>query len=208
MTKDTALRKSIHVFEGLRRMLSVSENGLTPDKGCKDTFGAIDETVQVLKKMLQEMQGVKVMEKELKEGFQKHLMKWQEDIITNGLPERLDFKEVKITDRQKIAKVLSCCIRSSNGTKDTVCDNDADCDSCPIHYTDGRVCCREFEESVSSVPTGIIRAAISMLKEQEPVQAELEGGGSTWWIVCGECRGPIDTNDHYCKHCGKKVKWS
>lgn len=196
MTKDTALRKSIHVFEGLRRMLSVSENGLTPDKGCADSFQAIDETVQALKEMLQELQaGDKVKD-------------WQREIMENGAPERLDFKEEKLTDRQKIAKALSCCIRPNSGMRDTVCDNDADCDSCPIHYTDGRVCCREFEESVSSVPTGIIRAAISMLKEQEPVQAELEGGGSTWWIVCGDCRGPIDTNDHYCKHCGRKVKWT
>lgn len=123
MTKDTALRKSIHVFEGLRRMLSVSENGLTPDKGCKDSFAAIDETVQTLKGMLQELQaGDKVKD-------------WQLEIMENGAPERLDFKE-------------------------------------------------------------------------EGTPAELEGGGSTWWMVCGECRGPIDTNDHYCKHCGKKVKWS
>ena len=123
MTKDTALRKSIHVFEGLRRMLSVSENGLTPDKGCAESFQAIDETVQALKKMLQELQaGDKVKD-------------WQREIMENGAPERLDFKE-------------------------------------------------------------------------EGTPAEIEGGGSTWWIVCGECRGPIDTNDHYCKHCGKKVKWS
>lgn len=81
MTKDTALRKSIHVFEGLRRMLSVSENGLTPDKGCKDSFQAIDETVQALKGMLQELQaGDKVKD-------------WQKEIMENGAPERLDFKE-------------------------------------------------------------------------------------------------------------------
>lgn len=124
MTKDTALRKSIHVFEGLRRMLSVSENGLTPDKGCADSFAAIDETVQTLKGMLQELQtGDWVKD-------------WQKEIMENGAPERLDFKE------------------------------------------------------------------------EEATTAEIEGGGSTWWIVCGDCHGPIDTNDHYCKHCGKKVKWS
>lgn len=125
MTKDTALRKSIHIFEGLRRMLSVSENGLTPDKGCADSFQAIDETVQALKEMLRRPQGEQ----------QAELKDWQREIMENGAPERLDFKE-------------------------------------------------------------------------EGTPAELEGGGSTWWMVCGECRGPIDTNDHYCKHCGKKVKWS
>ncbi len=123
MTKDTALRKSIHIFEGLRRMLSISENGLTPDRGCADSFTAIDETVQTLKGMLQELQaGDKVKD-------------WQKEIMENGAPERLDLKE-------------------------------------------------------------------------EPVPAELEGGGTTWWMVCGDCRGPIDTNDHYCKHCGRKVRWS
>ena len=124
MTKDTALRKAIHVFEGLRRMLSVSENGLTPDKGCADSFAAIDETVQALKGMLQELQagdGIK---------------DWQREIMENGAPERLDFKE------------------------------------------------------------------------EEATPAEMEGGGSTWWIVCGACHGAIDTNDHYCKHCGRKVRWS
>lgn len=126
MTKDTALRKSIHVFEGLRRMLSVSENGLTPDKGCADSFQAIDETVQALKEMLRGLQGEQ----------QAELKDWQREIMENGAPQRLDFKE------------------------------------------------------------------------EEGTPAELEGGGTTWWMVCGDCHGAIDTNDRYCKHCGVKVKWS
>ena len=133
MTKDTALRKSIHVFEGLRRMLSVSENGLTPDKGCADSFQAIDETVQALKEMLRNLQaGEYRVSKEKTEGMKD----WQKDIVENGPPQRLDFKE------------------------------------------------------------------------EEGTPAEMEGGGSTWWMVCGECHGAIDTNDHYCRHCGKRVIWS
>lgn len=90
MTKDTALRKSIHVFEGLRRMLSVSENGLTPDKGCADSFQAIDETVQVLKEMLRELQtGEYRVPKEKTDG----LKDWQEEIRKNGPPVRLVFDE-------------------------------------------------------------------------------------------------------------------
>lgn len=127
MTKDTALRKSIHVFEGLRRMLSVSENGLTPDRGCADSFQAIDETVQALKEMLRGPQGEQ----------QAELKDWQRDIMENGAPQRLDFKE-----------------------------------------------------------------------EDPGTPAEIEGGGSNYWIVCGKCRGWIDTNDHYCRHCGGKVIWS
>ena len=40
-----------------------------------------------------------------------------------------------------------------------------------------------------------------------PEQAELEGGGHTWWYVCGDCHGAIDNKDSYCRHCGRKVKW-
>ena len=132
MTKDTALRKSIHVFEGLRRMLSVSENGLTPDKGCADSFKAIDETVQALKEMLR---GLQTTEYRVSAEKTAEMKDWQKEIFENGPPQRLDFKE-------------------------------------------------------------------------EGTPAELEGGGSTWWMVCGECHGAIDTNDRYCKHCGVKVKWS
>lgn len=135
MTKDTALRKAIHVFEGLRRMLSVSENGLTPDKGCEDTFKAIDETVQELKEMLRDLQIVKSGPFDFAKD-QIMLKDWQKDVMENGAPQRLDFKE------------------------------------------------------------------------EEGTPAELEGGGTTWWMVCGECHGAIDTNDRYCKHCGGKVKWS
>lgn len=40
----------------------------------------------------------------------------------------------------------------------------------------------------------------------EPVPAEIEGGGSTWWYVCGECHGSINCDDSYCRHCGRKIK--
>ena len=40
----------------------------------------------------------------------------------------------------------------------------------------------------------------------DPVQAEIEGGGSTWWYECGECHGQLDVNDIFCRHCGRKVK--
>jgi len=97
MNRATALRKSIHVFEGLRRMLSQSENGLVPDKGCLDSFQAIDETIQVLREMLREMQRGEYrvskertdLEKELTEGFEEHLKSWQKEVIVNGAPGRL-----------------------------------------------------------------------------------------------------------------------
>ena len=40
-------------------------------------------------------------------------------------------------------------------------------------------------------------------KEQEPVEKEIEGGGHTWWYVCGECHGAVDYGDKCCRHCGR-----
>ena len=39
-----------------------------------------------------------------------------------------------------------------------------------------------------------------------PVPSEIEGGGHTWWYVCGDCHGSLDPSDSYCKHCGRKIK--
>ena len=38
-----------------------------------------------------------------------------------------------------------------------------------------------------------------------PVPINVKGEGSTWWYVCEDCQGAIDSWDHYCKHCGRKV---
>ena len=41
-----------------------------------------------------------------------------------------------------------------------------------------------------------------------PAEAEIEGGGSSWFYVCGECHGAIDPKDKYCRHCGRPVEWT
>ena len=51
------------------------------------------------------------------------------------------------------------------------------------------------------------RDAIAILKEQE-TDAEIEGGGSSWWYVCGECHTAIDTSDRFCRQCGRMIKWN
>ena len=48
--------------------------------------------------------------------------------------------------------------------------------------------------------------AIALLKEQEPVEPEIEGGGNNWWMICGECHGLISGSDKFCRHCGRKIK--
>ena len=50
--------------------------------------------------------------------------------------------------------------------------------------------------------------ALALLKKHIPVAYEMEGDGRTpfWYWVCGECHGQIDSNDHYCRHCGQAIK--
>lgn len=42
----------------------------------------------------------------------------------------------------------------------------------------------------------------------EPVHAEIEGGGSNWWNVCGECHSSLNPGDKYCHECGRKIEWA
>lgn len=54
---------------------------------------------------------------------------------------------------------------------------------------------------------GFFKDVISLLKGKKPVEAEIEGGGSAWWYVCGECHTAIDTKDKYCRECGTRIRW-
>ena len=44
-------------------------------------------------------------------------------------------------------------------------------------------------------------------EKEETVEPELEGGGSSWWYVCGECHSIVNDRDKYCRQCGKRVLW-
>ena len=48
--------------------------------------------------------------------------------------------------------------------------------------------------------------AVDELRRNMPQEIEREGGGSSWWYVCPECHGEIDSSDRYCRHCGQAVK--
>lgn len=52
----------------------------------------------------------------------------------------------------------------------------------------------------------LMQKAAKELKRTIPQEMEIEGGGATWWIVCPECHGAIDSQDHFCRHCGQAVK--
>lgn len=96
-------------------------------------------------------------------------------------------------DREKVIKGLEVCFLNK------------DCNGCP--YEKG---CREAinrKDPEDNWHCPILNDALALLKEQDPVPAELEGGGSSWWWVCGECHGQISKGDRYCRHCGHEIKW-
>ena len=54
----------------------------------------------------------------------------------------------------------------------------------------------------------ILRSAVAHLKNDKLVfssEIEMEGGGSTWWYVCGECHGAVDEKDKFCRYCGRQL---
>ena len=89
-------------------------------------------------------------------------------------------------DREKVIKAYECCKNSF----------DRICEKCPYE----KDCCHD------GIPMFVIKKMVELLKEQDPVEPELEGGGYNWWHVCGECHGAIDASDNYCKHCGRRIK--
>ena len=62
------------------------------------------------------------------------------------------------------------------------------------------ICIRAFQISETC------RKAAEELKRNIPQKNEIEGGGTSWWYVCPECRGAIDRQDHFCRHCGQAVE--
>ena len=70
---------------------------------------------------------------------------------------------------------------------------------------------RETDPKTSYTFFGIAEAskkAAEELKGRILMPAEIEGGGTTWFYVCGECHGSIDTRDKFCRHCGHPIDWS
>lgn len=45
-------------------------------------------------------------------------------------------------------------------------------------------------------------------KRKEPAEPEIEGDGrSGWWWVCPDCHGAIDSEEKFCRHCGRELIW-
>ena len=69
-----------------------------------------------------------------------------------------------------------------------------------LRTSDPEMSYRSFHDSE------LIRGAVEELKRNIPQEMEIEGGGSTWWYVCPECHGAINSFDSFCSHCGQAVK--
>lgn len=49
--------------------------------------------------------------------------------------------------------------------------------------------------------------AAELLERDIPATAEIEGGGHTWFYVCGDCHVVIESRDAFCRHCGRAISW-
>lgn len=50
-------------------------------------------------------------------------------------------------------------------------------------------------------------ADFEIIKETEEAEVEIEGGGYSWWNVCGECHTAVDMKDNICPTCKRKLRW-
>ena len=44
--------------------------------------------------------------------------------------------------------------------------------------------------------------------DTEYAVAEIEGGNTTWWYVCSECREQIDWKQPVCNNCKRRIGWN
>ena len=90
--------------------------------------------------------------------------------------------------------------------RNCVCDN-GKCEDCPYHFK-----CMKVGTGVKvtvPIPKLLGLDVVEALKDRLPAKAEV-GGIPKWgtrWYECGACRGAIDPNDKYCRHCGRELKW-
>lgn len=45
------------------------------------------------------------------------------------------------------------------------------------------------------------------MNERKRAEVELEGGGTTWFYVCGECHGSVNYLADECRHCHALLSW-
>lgn len=95
-------------------------------------------------------------------------------------------------DREKVLQGLECCIRKMEGQRV--------CDECP------------YDEDFNCLGCSVVlKQAIALLREQEPVKPKTDDAWPYPIKVCGACGTCLfnvgDFKAKFCSECGRKVKW-
>ena len=81
------------------------------------------------------------------------------------------------------------------------CITEPKCKDCPWES------CEQFDQRKVKIPVDLALDVNNLLQRNRAAEAEIEGDWHTWFFVCGECHGAIDSNDKYCRHCGREIIW-
>ena len=100
-------------------------------------------------------------------------------------------------DREKVLEGLRHC--ATLGVES--------CNDCPYNTPDMRGCIRLFQSAIELLKA---REYEPVIKTNVPTNISNGFGWSTCktnWYACGACGKEIDTNDKFCRHCGRGVRW-
>lgn len=82
------------------------------------------------------------------------------------------------------------------------CITEPKCKDCPWES------CERFNHKHIEIPADLALEVNNIVQRSVGAEAELEGGGHTWFFVCGECHAILKEHAKYCHECGKRVKWA
>lgn len=85
-----------------------------------------------------------------------------------------------------------------------------DIERCTCHVPDACRDCSHYTGTIGyECMEGLMRDALDLLREQEPVEA-VDNPEGPWFALCGECGHSLGFREifKYCPHCGKEVKWN
>ena len=63
------------------------------------------------------------------------------------------------------------------------------------------------EEPIVKMSKQATEILIEILEQNKPSPVDMEGAGSNWVYVCGECHAALDSWDKYCHECGRRIQW-
>lgn len=84
-------------------------------------------------------------------------------------------------------------------------DNMIDIEKIKKQLTTQIAVAQELNSPFAFMSVGAVKELLNVIEAQTPTEAELEGGGCSWWYVCGNCHTSVNENDNYCRECGKML---